>query len=363
MKKWVLAAGLLMLVSSCSRQGSYTINGKIDGLKGEVVLYTMNDSGIVAPSDTVITENGEFTFQGTVASPYMARLTFNGARVPEFFLENRAIAVTGHADSLGKCAFTGSKLQDIVDGVNDQVSALNPQMRELFDAYQKAQSANDQDAIAALEAKQDSLSNVQMEIQKQAVADNAGNAAGPYFAFKRLRYYLDLDEMKAMAASFHGEASKSVYTTQLNDYIKVQETVAVGQIAPEFEMEDPDGSIIKLSDYRGKTLLIDFWASWCGPCRRENPNVASLYKSVKGKDFDILGVSLDTDRESWLKAIKDDGLIWHHVSDLKGWENRVAKLYGVSSIPHTVLLDKEGKIIEKNLRGEKLAEKIRELVD
>jgi peroxiredoxin len=352
-----------VLAASCARQGSYTINGNINGLKGEVILYTLNDAGVPAPSDTVSTENGEFTFKGSVATPYMARLTLNGARAPEFFLENTAITITGQVDSLGKLTFSGSKLQDIVNGVNEKVNALNPQMKELFDAFQKAQAANDEGALAVLEARQDSLEHVQMDIQKQAVAANSSNAAGPYFAYKRLRYYLELDEMKAMAAAFQGDALKDIYATQLNDYIKVQETVAVGQIAPEFEMENPDGKIIKLSDYRGKYLMIDFWASWCGPCRRENPNVAKLYNSVKGRDFDILGVSLDTDRESWLKAIKDDGLVWHHVSDLKGWDNRVAKLYGVSSIPHTVLLDKEGKIIGKNLRGEQLSEKIKELVD
>lgn len=135
----------------------------------------------------------------------------------------------------------------------------------------------------------------------------------------------------------------------------------VGGEAPNFTQKTPEGEDLSLSDLKGKVVLLDFWASWCGPCRRENPNVVRLYEVYKDKGFDILGVSLDRDRERWLAAIEQDGLSWNHVSDLKGWQNEVAGIYGVSSIPHTVLLDAEGKIIAKNLRGEALAQKLAEL--
>ncbi|HMQ46673.1 MAG TPA: redoxin domain-containing protein [Saprospiraceae bacterium] len=134
-----------------------------------------------------------------------------------------------------------------------------------------------------------------------------------------------------------------------------------GGEAPNFTQKTPEGEDLSLSDLRGKVVLLDFWASWCGPCRRENPNVVRLYETYKDKGFDILGVSLDRERERWLAAIQQDGLTWNHVSDLKGWQNEVAGIYGVSSIPHTVLLDAEGKIIAKNLRGEALALKLEEL--
>jgi len=135
----------------------------------------------------------------------------------------------------------------------------------------------------------------------------------------------------------------------------------IGAEAPDFSQPMPDEKPKSLSSLRGKIVLVDFWASWCGPCRRDNPEVVKLYETYKDKGFDILGVSLDRDKEKWLQAIQQDGLVWHHVSDLKGWQNDVAKRYGVSSIPHTVLVDREGRIIARGLRGPALAEKLKEL--
>ncbi len=134
-----------------------------------------------------------------------------------------------------------------------------------------------------------------------------------------------------------------------------------GAKAPDFTQPTPDDKTKSLSSLRGKIVLVDFWASWCGPCRRENPAVVKLYETYKSKGFDILGVSLDRDKERWLQAIEQDGLVWNHVSDLKGWQNEVAQKYGVSSIPHTVLVDREGRIIARGLRGPALEEKLKEL--
>ena len=137
---------------------------------------------------------------------------------------------------------------------------------------------------------------------------------------------------------------------------------AVGEIAPDFTQNDPDGKPVKLSDFRGKYVLVDFWASWCGPCRAENPNVVAAFNKYKGKNFTILGVSLDRERDPWLKAITDDKLTWTHVSDIKYWDNEVAKMYGVRSIPANFLLDKTGKIVGRNLRGDALEAALAKLV-
>lgn len=149
---------------------------------------------------------------------------------------------------------------------------------------------------------------------------------------------------------------------QVAQLLKTSASFITGGEAPDFSMNDRDGKPVKLSDFRGKLLLVDFWASWCGPCRRENPHVVELYHKYHAKGFDVLGVSLDKTKEPWLQAIEKDGLVWNHVSDLKGWGNEAAKLYGVSSIPHTVLVDKDGKIIARNLRGEQLTAKLREVL-
>jgi len=137
--------------------------------------------------------------------------------------------------------------------------------------------------------------------------------------------------------------------------------LSVGTEAPDFSQATPEGTDMKLSSLRGKYVLIDFWASWCGPCRRENPNVVRLYNQYKEKGFEILGVSLDQSRDRWLQAIEADQLTWSHVSDLKGWGNEVAKMYEISSIPKTILLDPQGKIIAKDLRGPSLERMLAQL--
>lgn len=150
-------------------------------------------------------------------------------------------------------------------------------------------------------------------------------------------------------------------TAALKQQLEFTKSFAVGGTAPDFTQKTPDDKDLSLSDLRGKVVLVDFWASWCGPCRRENPNVLKVYNTYKDKGFEILGVSLDNNKDRWLQAIKQDGLVWRHVSDLKYWQNEVAQLYGVRSIPHTILLDKDGKIIARNLRGPALEEKLAEI--
>ena len=145
--------------------------------------------------------------------------------------------------------------------------------------------------------------------------------------------------------------------------IEQMKSFVVGGQAPDFTQKTPEGEEMSLTDLRGKVVLVDFWASWCGPCRRENPNVVRMYNKYKDKGFDILGVSLDKTHDRWVQAIEQDGLKWHHISDLKGWQNEVAQAYGVRSIPHTVLLDQEGRILARNLRGEALERKLEELFD
>ncbi|MBO9729990.1 MAG: TlpA family protein disulfide reductase [Chitinophaga sp.] len=141
----------------------------------------------------------------------------------------------------------------------------------------------------------------------------------------------------------------------------IAKKTAIGVTAMDFSQNNTTGKPVKLSDYRGKYVLLDFWASWCGPCRAENPNVLDNYEKYHSKGLEILGVSLDDKKDAWLKAIKDDGLEWAHVSDLKGWKNAVAKEYNINAVPSNFLLDKEGKIIAKDLRGEELSQKLAEI--
>jgi peroxiredoxin len=184
-------------------------------------------------------------------------------------------------------------------------------------------------------------------------------------------------ENKAVLDRMQKEIPNSSYTqemvTQYNmiqQQIKAQEaskkaegSTAIGAVAPDMAFTSPDGKVLKLSDLRGKIVLVDFWASWCRPCRMENPNVVAAYKKFKDKGFTIYSVSLDQDATRWKQAIEQDGLIWpNHVSDLKGWQSEAARLYGVQGIPAQFLLDKEGKILAKNLRGEQLEQALSDLL-
>lgn len=154
---------------------------------------------------------------------------------------------------------------------------------------------------------------------------------------------------------------KQPYMVELKSNIDNAKNFLIGAVAPDFEQNTLDGQPMKLSSLRGKVVLVDFWASWCGPCRRENPHVVKLYDKYKNKGFEVLGVSLDRTKDKWEKAIAKDKLTWSHVSDLKGWKNQVAKQYSVTSIPHTILLDQEGRILARNLRGADLDAKLKEL--
>jgi thiol-disulfide isomerase/thioredoxin len=156
---------------------------------------------------------------------------------------------------------------------------------------------------------------------------------------------------------------KSKQQTEENATASKETGLNIGQVAPDIALPGPDGNIQTLSSLRGKYVLLDFWASWCGPCRFENPNVVLMYQQYKDKGFDILSVSLDRDQQAWIKAIETDGMEWHHNSDLKMWNSSVIPLYELNAIPMTFLLDKEGKIIGKNLRGPALAQKLASIFD
>lgn len=173
---------------------------------------------------------------------------------------------------------------------------------------------------------------------------------------------MPLDELKATRAKISSELAGCPYVKDLDGIIKQLENVQIGKVAPEFSLPDTAGVSVSLSDFRGKYVLLDFWASWCPPCRRENPNVVKAFNEYKDKNFTIVGISLDKDKSKWMKAIADDNLAWTHLSDLKYWDSEIPALYGVRGIPANVLLDPDGVIVSKNITGEDLHKKLKEVI-
>lgn len=236
-------------------------------------------------------------------------------------------------------------------------AALNQQ-------YNQIQASPKRDSLAATLISQfranDSLQKTALKVQMEK---NPASLAWIFFQDK-LDMTNDFDVIDKIDAANYKAYPENPYVKQYHQQVEVERKTAIGASAPDISLADPEGKIRTLSSLKGKVVLIDFWASWCGPCRKENPHVVAMYKEYHDKGFEIYSVSLDKERSSWLAAIAKDNLIWpDHVSDLKYWKSEGAAAYGVTSIPFTVLIDKKGKIVAKKLRGEELENKVKELCE
>ncbi|MGE0562479.1 MAG: redoxin domain-containing protein [Flavobacteriales bacterium] len=319
--------------------------------------------GEMVKIDSVDVKEGKFSFTGELTLPEVRYVSFNeGKEMFPVFIENATIQVSGSIVSPDSIKITGSVSQKIVDDFKTGLKSHEAIMNGIVDRYYEAEEKGDEEAMAGIDLEYyaaDSIKNIYIE---EFVAKNSSSVVAPYLSLRYLLSSYEIPQIETLIASFKDDAKKSIYMTNITDRLAVLKNSQVGSPAPDFSMNDANGNPISLSSFKGKYVLIDFWASWCGPCRAENPNVVAAYKKFSKKGFDIFGVSLDENKDKWLAAIQKDGLTWQHVSDLKGWANAAAKLYGVNSIPHSVLLDKEGVIIAKNLRGEELHKKLGEVL-
>ncbi len=363
MKKLCFLIFILAVLAACSQKPKYTITGSLEDITSGWILLEQrvgNDMVIIDSTEII---DGSFSLSGSVAVPelYYMRIADRRGRLL-FFVENSEIIVTGHADSLYTAEITGSAVQDEYEAFNAEIAQVADMIRSLSDEYRVARQAEDEEKIAWLEEQYDELDAKLTEIQDDYVSSHPASFINPVIIMNN-SYGTDAEELEAKLLGLDESLAGSRILKELWERVEILKDVAVGQIAPDFTMNDPQGVPVALSSLRGKILLLDFWAAWCGPCRRENPNVVEAYNRFHDKGFDILGVSLDDNKEDWLKAIEDDMLTWNHASDLQGWSNAAAVQYGIQGIPANLLLDKDGRIIDKNLRGEDLHTRLAELLD
>lgn len=339
----LIGAAVLALVLTDAKAGqppgpttdsTYTLTGAIEGLKNGWVYLR---HGQTEKIDSVRATAGQFTFTGEIGDPELCRLAVVGQSGSkefrtEFFLEKGVLHVKANKESMAKAVITGTPVQDEFRQYQEKERAAGPwpKPRQFAISYIKAHPAAYASVIAL----------------------------DSYFSF-------DPNDMKSLDSLFHclDPMIQNSFNGQLvKATLDAEMRTSVGRTAPSFDQPDIDGHPVSLSSFNGKYVLIDFWASWCGPCRAGNPAVLKAYKAYHDKGLFILAVSLDNSRNDWLAAVKKDGLPWTQVSDLQGWKNSAAIEYGVRGIPVNFLLDKDGTIIAKGLRGEELEKKLSELL-
>ena len=334
------------------------------GTYNQIFLDTLNGQNPWIFVSSEIDAAGNFTLIAPIANADIFRLRLDDKNYMMLILEpGEKITIKTNGSKLGGDALiVGSFHTQLLYSTMNTSQMYESRKAALNQQYQEVQSSPKRDSLSAVVISQfNANDSLQKSALKAQMEKQPASLAWIFFQDK-LDMTNDFDIIDKTDAATFKAYPENMFVKQRHQQVNVERKTAIGALAPDIALMDPEGNIRKLSSLKGKIVLIDFWASWCGPCRKENPNVVAVYQKYHDKGFEIFSVSLDKDRESWLKAIAKDNLLWpDHVSDLKYWKSEGAAAYGVTSIPYTVLIDKKGKIVAKKLRGEELENKIKEL--
>lgn len=379
----IFALGVLIFISACTEKketgekkvkDGYVLSGAITNINSDTIhLMQVFDNYMEMVQASPVKEDGSFEFRGSVDKPGYYRIKFDGENYLGVILENKNIKLVADAKNRDSLHIEGSDLNRDFFNFHKESLPYNMKLMELSQEIRKYQQERNNAAMAEAIAVYE---RADAERQKFTIAyiDSIFPSQAIFFLYQTLNWKDHLDyqvelskKMKAkypdspLAQEFSDKMNKIIADKQAKEEQEASSPIGIGKVAPEIALPDPSGNVKTLSSLRGNYVLLDFWASWCGPCRHENPNVVRLYNKYKSNKFEILGVSLDAEKDAWLKAIEKDKLTWQHVSDLKNWQSSVVPLYQIQGIPFTVLLDPDGKIIAKNLRGAELENKLAEI--
>ncbi|WP_065219351.1 MULTISPECIES: TlpA disulfide reductase family protein [Butyricimonas] len=348
----------------------YEIRGVLEGKYKANKVYLVEEDEIQGPSrvtDSSEVVNNRYTFKGPKVDCVKMYFIKSGdpdclSPITPFFLENGVINIRSNSEFFLNAEAKGTITNDIFGFYNALIKHLEDSSMRAFLLEKKLYGERDYEYENA-EFKRRTAHGKQrnLDILKDMVKMYPDQVTAPFFIYWGMRYQLPLEELKVMRTAIDSKLNEHPYTKQLDEFIRLAE-FNVGSTIPDFTLPDQNGKMVSVKDFRGKYVLIDFWASWCGPCLREMPNVVKLYKECKGKNFEILGISLDKDKNAWTAAVKKNGMKWVQVCDLKMWGTEPVKLCNVRAVPYTVLIDPEGKVVALNLRGEELIAKVKEIV-